>query len=183
MKKRCFKCSEVLPIGDFYKHPQMADGHLNKCKECTKRDAKSIAPEKRKAYETKRYARPERRAAIRASTKRSAAADPERYKAYGAAYYERNREDILARQRAARRADPSKKAATNRRYDESNPEKRRAHRAVKKALDAGKLERQACKGCGAAKAHAHHDDYSKPLVVTWLCPKCHKQRHWELEAT
>ena len=37
--KTCFKCHHTLPIEDFYKHPQMADGHLGKCKECTRIDS------------------------------------------------------------------------------------------------------------------------------------------------
>lgn len=37
--KTCFKCQEQKPLIDFYKHPYMGDGHLNKCKTCTRKEA------------------------------------------------------------------------------------------------------------------------------------------------
>ncbi|HAY3553731.1 hypothetical protein [Elizabethkingia meningoseptica] len=39
--KTCFKCNIEKQINEFYKHKKMGDGHLNKCKTCTKNDNKN----------------------------------------------------------------------------------------------------------------------------------------------
>ena len=55
--KKCFKCRTEKPLEEFYKHSAMGDGHLNKCKECTKNDAnkhRSENLEKIRAYDRER---------------------------------------------------------------------------------------------------------------------------------
>jgi hypothetical protein len=44
-------------------------------------------------------------------------------------------------------------------------------------MSTGKLIRQPCEVCGSKKVEAHHDDYTKPLDVRWLCKKHHAEHH------
>lgn len=85
------------------------------------------------------------------------------------------------RQRRFRETHPGAKTESNRRWNESNPAKRHAHKMVEQALRAGVLARQPCERCGKeAGVEAHHDDYHQPLAVMWLCRSHHLERHREL---
>lgn len=53
-KKKCFKCGATKPLSDFYRHKQMRDGHLGKCKACTKKESRAnwvTTTEKAKVYD------------------------------------------------------------------------------------------------------------------------------------
>jgi hypothetical protein len=74
-RKKCFKCKRIKSIDDFYVHKQMGDGHLGKCKTCTKRDVATryLDPLFRPrilAYERARFRDPERKAKVRVYAER-----------------------------------------------------------------------------------------------------------------
>ena len=92
--------------------------------------------------------------------------------------YDRNRPN--AEQRAAyNRANAWKYPTDAKKWQGRNPEKRAAHILVGNAVRDGKVLKPAsCECCGqTGRIHGHHDDYSKPLEVIWLCQPCHGQRH------
>lgn len=59
----------------------------------------------------------------------------------------------------------------------NNPLKIKAARKVQYAIKIGKIKRLPCEKCGELKSQAHHDDYSKPLIVRFLCAAHHKKHH------
>ncbi|MCO6390547.1 hypothetical protein GTW25_05840 [Aliihoeflea aestuarii] len=62
-----------------------------------------------------------------------------------------------------------------------HPKRYLAHVEVGKALNRGDLVKGACEVCGRTDAETridgHHDDYSKPLDVRWLCRRHHILLH------
>jgi len=94
-------------------------------------------------------------------------------------YRASNSEKLRAYDRKRYADNPESKLETNRKWVRDNPEKIKARNAVNHAIEYGKLVREPC-FCGNKKSEAHHEDYSKPLDVVWLCRKHHKRRHVEI---
>lgn len=67
---------------------------------------------------------------------------------------------------------------------ERTRDKRRVHAKVYNAIKYGRIERPGkCSRCGTqCKPEGHHDDYSKPLEISWLCQNCHLAYHDALRA-
>lgn len=154
--KKCFKCGETKPLSDFYKHFRMADGHVNKCKECNKKDVRENRKDKSSYYNTYDKLRGQDKLSPRMTNRRETA-------------------KAIARSSNPRREMPlidqdTKKNATT-----------KVHNAVRD----GRLERQQqCFCCGSTyHVHAHHSSYDKDmwLVITWLCASCHSRLHKDFE--
>ena len=69
---------------------------------------------------------------------------------------------------------------TRPKYRQLTPEQRfkaNARSYARQYVVYGKLKPKPCESCGDPKAQKHHDDYSKPLEVRWLCVNCHILLH------
>jgi hypothetical protein len=63
-------------------------------------------------------------------------------------------------------------------YRAKYPERVKADSKLRWAIRIGRIIREPCEVCGSTNSQAHHEDYSKPLEVKWLCPLHHGQVHW-----
>lgn len=141
--KKCFKCNQIKGLSDFYPHKRMADGHLNKCKECAKKDSDENF--KRKMLDPNWQIKERER--------------------------QRKKE---ANRRELGLAKPYKRSQI------SPQERKEKYGEYVSAMQRGKLIPQPCEVCGKEKSQGHHEDYSKPLDVVWLCVRHHQDRHIHL---
>jgi len=87
------------------------------------------------------------------------------------------REKEAAASRKRYRRNPALYREYCRKYCYSNPRARYCHLFVYLALKSGKVVREPCEICGNPKTDAHHDDYSKPMEIRWLCRSHHRKLH------
>ena len=127
--KECFKCNTVKPLSDFYKHPQMGDGYLNKCKVCNRIDAAKQL-EKNKL-------------------------NPK--------WIEKEKERVRLKQ-----------------LKKAGHAKTLIYAEIKKKITSGEIVKKPCEVCGKEKTQGHHEDYSKPFDLVWLCVRHHQDRHIHL---
>lgn len=88
-------------------------------------------------------------------------------------------EKTKARNSKWRKANTAKTRESQTKYVKRNPLKIRARAWIRHQLRNGFMVREPCEKCGAERADAHHDDYSKPLEVRWLCRQHHMDYHRE----
>lgn len=105
------------------------------------------------------------------------ACDNTRIKAYEKA-------NPLVRKRRYQSASFKEKAKlVAKRYAKKFPERMYIANTVCRAVKKGVLVRpSSCSICNeAVRIYAHHEDYSKPLEVVWMCQRCHRKRHVEID--
>lgn len=74
-----------------------------------------------------------------------------------------------------RRARPERRQMldiSNRKWRQANRDRMSAHNKANRASLEAPV---ACEGCGrnGARLEKHHPDYSKQLLIVWLCKPCH----------
>jgi len=82
--KVCKRCLEIKSLSDFYKHSRMLDGHLNFCKECTKKRVTKHRNEnvdRIREYDRLRSKLPHKKEMIAEVVKKYREKFPERYRA------------------------------------------------------------------------------------------------------
>jgi len=70
-----------------------------------------------------------------------------------------------------------KPASPQAKWNNAHPLELWAHSALRSAVRKGLVAREPCEVCGAETVDGHHDDYSRPMHVRWLCRLHHREVH------
>lgn len=171
MLKTCIKCGETKEEIKFATTRDRKGNKrfLNSCKACMK------------LYKHSHYLKDQLKYKERSKKQREL--NSGQLKEYHHDYYIKNKQEIIEKNNKYKNTSKGKvvKKKCNQNYY-SKPMNRLKHNARKKvlrAIQSGKLVRPSnCENCMEKSfCEAHHNDYTKPLEVIWLCKTCHENMH------
>jgi hypothetical protein len=182
--KRCLTCEEIKVTSEFTKDASRRDGlkeHCKICRNAVRRARRQAEPERIRDRERAWREKTGDRKAIteREWEKRN----PDLVAAQKKRYRQRHGEEIAKYKKEWGRRNRHLTVASVKRHAARYPEKAQARNAVREAIRYGRLVKpDHCEDCDAyvldpIDLHAHHEDYSKPLDVRWLCRPCHVGVH------
>ncbi len=149
----CSKCKKLREECEFWKRNNRKSGLNSECKECAKERRTKAYRENKEDFREKRKI-----------------------------YYRKNRDKLCAGQVESQKDNKRYRKYQNKRLIEKrkgNDQKFLARQIVHIALK-GKMiiKPEVCTQCmSREKIEAHHEDYSKPLEILWVCYECHRAIH------
>lgn len=164
--KKCNTCLIEKPLDEFYKDTRSPNGNrIPRCKKCMSENYKA------------RY--PEQKSIIAARNTVYIEANRDRVAERQKRYREVHASDISARMAGYHQTPKGKEVRRSavKRSRKLHKDKANARNKTQTAIRSGRLVPMPCEHCGAPYKHAHHEDYSRPLDVIWLCASCHVKRH------
>ena len=156
----CEICGEEKPITDFYKEVSKR-GHTKNCIECIKK--------RKKEYYKKNYDK----------IKEARQKDENNHVLRQRRYVKNNKEKVQKTNTEQYCKNREKRINYAREHRKKFPAQEHAHQVLRSAIRSGRMVRpDECSICHKkCKPQGHHEDYSKPLDVIWLCRSCHTLVH------
>lgn len=192
--RQCYKCKETKNLDEFHNDRTQSQGKSYVCKIC-----KSLETKLKREANPEKYREKNRRSleknyeTIRASQKRFRILNREKILKKRKEQRLKRKDEINEREsirlKERRKTDPlfveRERKKQRERYAKKKAQmlpKHNAHKLVMFAIKLGVLKKPlACSRCNSSKKiEGHHEDYSKPLEVVWLCKSCHVLRHTEM---
>jgi hypothetical protein len=93
-----------------------------------------------------------------------------------------NREAFNKKRREYAHKNKERLAEIKARHRAKHPDRQLARWMVTHAIEHAKITPQPCEVCGVLDntIEGHHEDYSRPLKVNWLCNQHHRAKHKEI---
>jgi len=192
--RQCYKCKETKELTEFHNDRTQVGGKSYDCKKCKSEIRKQKRKENPEKYrEQCRISAKKNYETIRESQRRHRLENRDKILKRRKERREPIKREMNAKESARRKSHrllntecAKRERKRQKEYDKINfgkqKPKRDAHKLVMYAVKLGMIKKpEVCSKCGSnIRIEGHHEDYTKPLDVQWLCKVCHVARHREL---